>query len=76
MSSDSTKICRFQTRIGVMLSFVNRFNSINLGYFIHTMTALWAGINLCSSAEISTSTIVQSGLYKALTEIPTPNSTD
>lgn len=40
------------------------------------MTALWPVINLCSSAEISTSTIVQSGLYKALTEILTPNLTD
>lgn len=40
------------------------------------MTSLWAGINLCSSAEISTSTRVQSGLYNALTDIPTPNSRD
>lgn len=59
-----------------MLSFVDRFNSINLGYFRYTMTSLWAGINLCSSAEISTSTRVQSGLYNALTDIPTPNSRD
>lgn len=43
---------------------------------MHNDLSLWAGINLCSSAEISTSTIVQSGLYKALTEISAPNSRD
>lgn len=43
MSTDPTKIYRFQIRIGVILPFqdlflsVNRFNSINLGYCRYTM---------------------------------------